>query len=174
MSGCSLLSGGVPMSASEPDWEGLISRTPSGGLLNVDTPFGGVVAACRSQSAPSYLATPYSCEVRGDDGGWDRGLSVVAQTRAARWMCHFAAEAVTAVSPVVLACEIVSADFEGWLDPLDDGFWAQWCQSLLASSRAVIVPPIEGWARSRGVWREVCWALSVNVPVYLVKAGSVG
>lgn len=160
--------------AYEPDWAALISKTPRGGLLNVDMPFGGIVAACRSRRSQSYLATPYSREVVGPDGRWDRGLSLIAQTRAARWMRHFAVEGVSAVSPIVLACEIIAADPEGFMGPLDDPAWSHWCQAIMNSSGAVIVPPIEGWDRSRGVWREVCWALSENVPVYLVQEGSVG
>ena len=45
------------------------------------------------------------------------------------------------------------------LDPLDAGFWENWCRPLLNVSCGVVVPDIDGWAQSGGVYREVMWTL---------------
>jgi len=110
--------------------------------------------------------------VLNDDLQWDAGLSMEAGLRAARWQRLFALEGVSVVSPIVQACAMLDADVERTIDPLDDAFWRHWCQPMLMASGAVVIPPISGWDVSRGVWREACWALQHNVPVYLVAEGS--
>ena len=153
---------------AEPDWGWLRATYPGGALLNVDASVSEVAA--RLRHAQAYLATPYSRQVVKEDGLWCRALSAQAELRAARWSRFFFIEGVTAVSPIVLSCAVCHADFEGHVDPLDDAAWSSWCQAMLAASGAVIVPPIDGWDQSRGVWRETCWALANNVPVFLVSA----
>lgn len=153
-----------------PDWGWLKDTYPDGVLLHVDFPFSTVVQRVKGQMG--YLATPYSREVLNDDLQWDAGLSLQVETKTARWVRKFALEGVTVVSPVIMACSICHADPEGDVDPLDDAFWSRWCQPILAGCGAVIIPAMPGWDRSRGVWREACWALLHNVPVYLIAPGS--
>lgn len=154
----------------EPDWPRLSAAYPGNVLLHVDCPLSDVASRVRGDLV--YLATPYSRLVADGSGGWDRGLSLLLGTRAARWARALALEGVTAVSPIVMAVEICHADVEGLLDPLDDAFWSRWCQPLLSASAAVVVPPMVGWDQSAGVWREACWALRHNVPVYLIAEGA--
>lgn len=110
-----------------------------------------------------YLATPYSKQVIGPGGVWDFGLSAEASVRAARWAAQVARHGATAVSPIVMAAEMCHS--ARLLDPLDEPFWGRWCAPLLAASGTVAVPAFAGWQRSRGIWREVCWALQHNLPV---------
>ncbi|KEP69618.1 hypothetical protein DL1_03200 [Thioclava dalianensis] len=154
----------------EPDWPWLISTYPGDVLLHVERSFQDI--ADRICGRLAYLATPYTREVLGADLHWDRGLSIAAEIRAARWARRFALAGATVVSPIILACAICHSDFEGDLSPLDEAFWARWCQPLLNACGAVVIPAIAGWDQSRGVWRDACWALQCNVPVYLVAEGS--
>lgn len=154
----------------QPDWAWLKATFPNDVLLRVDCPFIEVVGRVSGRMA--YLATPYTRLVLDDDHCWNSGLSVDVEIRTARWIRHFAIEGATVVSPIVLACAVIHADMEGNIDPLDDRFWSRWCQPILQAAGSVIVPAIEGWDASLGVWREACWALQHNVPVFLVAAGS--
>lgn len=154
----------------DPDWAWLKATYPGGVLLQVDCRFMDVVRHLCGRMA--YLATPYTKSVLDEDLQWDRGRSFDIEARTARWSRAFAIEGVTVVSPIVLACAICHADVEGHLDPLDDAFWSRWCQPMLSASGAVVIPAMDGWDVSRGVWREACWALRHNVPVYLVAKGS--
>ncbi|MBQ4826580.1 DUF1937 family protein [Leisingera sp. HS039] len=153
-----------------PDWGWLKASFPGGVLLHVDCPFLDVVR--RTAGRMAYLSTPYTNQVRDDDLQWDYGLSLDVETRTARWARAFAIEGCTVASPIVMACAMLNADVERQLDPLDDAFWARWCQPILSASGSVVVPAMDGWDQSRGVWREACWALQHNMPVYLVAEGS--
>ncbi|RVV99716.1 DUF1937 family protein [Mesobaculum littorinae] len=154
------------LSPSAPDWPGLAHA--QGELALYHCPLFRAVADLRGQLV--YLATPYTKPVTGDDGTFDLNASYAAVTTAARWSAMFAAEGVTAVSPIVMAGEMVHADpFHGDLDPLDQGFWADWCRPLLRACRAVVVPPIPGADVSTGVWAEALDAVSRNRRVYLIS-----
>lgn len=150
-----------------PDWDWLRREYPGDVLLHVEMPVDRVAALAGERQA--YLATPYSLEVMNDDMQWDVGLSADIEFQTSQWVSEFAAQGVLTVSPILLACAACFADFNRRLDPLDDAFWSRCCQPLLVASGHVIVPPMQGWQRSRGVWREVCWALQSNVPVWLVR-----
>jgi len=154
----------------QPDWPWLKASYPGNILLHVDCPFMDVVRRVGGRMA--YLATPYTKAVLNDDLQWDRGLSFDIEVRTARWSRAFAIEGVTVASPIVMSRAICHADVEGHLDPLDDAFWSRWCQPMLSACGAVVIPAMDGWDVSRGVWREACWALLHNVPVYLVAEGS--
>ncbi|AUQ89377.1 MULTISPECIES: DUF1937 family protein [Phaeobacter] len=153
-----------------PDWEWLKATYPGDVLLHVDCPFLDVVRRIGGRMA--YLATPYTRQVLDSDLQWDSGLSLDLEVRTARWARAFAIEGVTVASPIVMACAMLNADVEAQLDPLDIAFWARWCQPILSASGSVVIPAMDGWDRSRGVWREACWGLQHNVPVYLVAEGS--
>jgi hypothetical protein len=76
---------------------------------------------------------------------------------------------LTLVSPVVLSMAMVAEDLGGSLDPLDEDFWNRWCLPLLHSAGCIVVPPVPGWDRSRGVWGECCYALRHGLPVWLIR-----
>ncbi|MEC7763365.1 MAG: DUF1937 family protein [Pseudomonadota bacterium] len=126
-----------------------------------------------------YLASPYSKIAVNADGWWELGRSTEAGVRAAIWSARFAAAGVTAISPIMLSADMcalrVPSLREGAtaprLDPLDAGFWTDWCFPLLISCDAVVVPPIEGRDRSAGVWGEVVTALSASKAVYWIGEG---
>jgi hypothetical protein len=150
------------------DWPALIAAVPaSRAILFRDASLEDVVSHVRSRCA--YLATPYSRRVINDDLRWDAGMSAEVEDRTARWAWILGVAGVTAVSPILQACAMCHVDFEDYLDPLDDAFWSAWCQPLLAACGALIVPPMHGWDVSRGVWREVIWAIDYNVPVFLLR-----
>lgn len=158
--------------ASGPiDWPALAGSAEAGVLLHLDVSIEQVASCCRGRL--NYLATPYSLQVLDEFGVFSGHLSCLMQMRAARWSRAFAVLGVTAVSPIVQAVDLMMCDHEGAIDPLDDAFWTRWCAPMLAKSEAVIVPPIEGWQESRGVWFECVTALRRAVPVYLLAEGDV-
>lgn len=152
---------------TRPDWSALLSGPyASGGLLFTDV---APALIARRAGGLVYLATPYSLEVVDMRGRWQFARSVEMALRAASVSADLALLRVTAVSPIVLAAEMCHAT-EGRpqpLDPLNEKFWARWCAPLLRVASAVVVPDLPGWRTSRGIWREVMWALERNVPVYL-------
>lgn len=121
------------------------------------------VARFTAGDRPVYLATPYS-KIAQRNGKWAYDLSLVASSQAAREMGRLARAGVTAVSPIVQSAEIVHieralAATGQMLDPLNAEFWEDWCRPLLNVSCAVVVPDIDGWVQSEGVYREVMWTL---------------
>lgn len=164
--------------ADRIDWPVLMRpsrRVMYAPLLHVGA--GVDVVARHARGRLVYLATPYSREAVTVAGAWNFGRSVEVVVRAARAARGYALAGVSAVSPVVMAGEMCHADHAcggaAVLDPLDAVFWERWCRPLLHSSAALAVPALPGWAQSRGIWREVLWALERNVPVF-VEAGGVG
>ncbi len=123
-----------------------------------------------------YLATPYSKRAIDERGCWSIYHSVGALSEAARWAGRFARAGVSAVSPIMISAQIVHDAYAGERCPpgdfpaLDAARWQVWCRPILASSRAVVVPMIDGWNQSDGIWREVLIALHALRPVYLVEA----
>ena len=93
----------------------------------------------------------------------------LAAWQAARWVALFAADSITAISPISCAVAAVNADTLDALDPLDGMFWEGWCRPLLQACRAVVIPPIEGAQQSAGVWHEAVTALQNNCPVYVLS-----
>jgi|GEM_PF-2321980 len=116
-----------------------------------------------------YLASPYTKRVVIRDEGWDGMASLDRAAEAALWCRSFASVGITVISPVVQAVEMIHADFREWLDPLDEGFWQNWRTPLMRACGPVIIPPIEGWRESEGIWRDVVSALRVNRPVIQIK-----
>lgn len=122
------------------------------------------VARWANGGAPVYLATPYSKRVtRG--GKWAHDLSLYASAQAAREMSRLARVGITAVSPIVQAAEMVHSevaegvDGKSRLDPLDQDFWERWCRPLLATCCAIVVPDLDGWEQSEGIYHEVMTVL---------------
>lgn len=151
-------------------WIDLAAAYQPAGLLSVNTPFIDALARCRGKMV--YLATPYSREVLNYDGRWCPVRSDAMAFEAAKWAAHCAVNGVAVVSPVVQAVAMVNADIADAIDPLDEKFWTVWCAPLLHACGAVIVPPIAGWDRSRGVFHECSAALRRNIAVHLIRPGS--
>lgn len=158
----------TPMSR---DWDHpVLARFVQAGLLHRDAKLNDVINFGRGQLC--YLATPYSKAAVLECGKWDPGASAACSVCAAEWSRLLALDGITAVSPIIQAVEMVHVDyFEPHLDPLDAQFWEGWCRPLLAASGVVIVPPIPGWKDSDGIWGEVCQALRLNRPVFLISPG---
>lgn len=152
---------------AQPDWPALIAAHPGNTLLHVDASLPDVAA--REGGRLVYLASPYSRLVCDDDGAWCFTKSCAVEVVTSFWARDFALAGVTVASPILTACAMCHSDvLSEYLDPLHDAFWARWCQPMLAACASVVIPPISGWDQSRGVWREACWALEHNVPVYLM------
>jgi hypothetical protein len=137
------------------------------GLLHRNAAQSDVVKGCGGRLC--YLATPYSkVTLRDYDGEWCPSASMEAARNAGIWARSLSIDGVTAISPIIQAVEMIHTNFSDWLDPLDFEFWEDWSHPLLCASGPVIVPPIEGWAESLGIWREAVFALERNRPVYLI------
>ena len=157
---------GHPFPAS-PRWSWLRYRWNRTALLNFDLPFDLIAARCRF--AQVYLATPYTLLAKDGAGEWSTHGSDAAAKHAALWARRLALRSVASASPIIQSVAMINADSLGHLDPLNEAFWSGYCQPILAASWAVIVPPIDGWSRSLGVWREVCYALERNKPVFVIQ-----
>lgn len=154
---------------SAVDWAGLAARYAfDGGLLDLRASI--VDVSRRLEGRQVYLAAPFSKQVVDPYSGrfetW-RGDAVVQE--AARWSAMLSANRVTAVSPVVLSSAMLGADMGGVLDPLNSGFWRNFCAPILASSSAVIVPPIAGAMDSEGVFYAAAYALRRNTRVMVMR-----
>ncbi len=135
-------------------------------LLFRDAGLGDLTTGARGRLC--YLATPYSKVCVDQDGAWDCQQSLACGMRAAEWARIMAVEGITAISPIIQAVEMLSVGLDYSVDPLDATFWSAWCQPLLSACDAMIVPPIEGWQESLGIWQEVVFALRNNRPVFLI------
>lgn len=157
-------------SAERIDWP-CLRATYAGFGLREQVSLGDLARRCRG--VLGYLATPYSRPVLDEFGAWCPLRSDDLGREAARWSRLLACEGISAISPVLIAVEMISADrVEGALDPLDHMFWTTWCRPLLNRAQAVIVPPVAGWQDSLGVWQEARAALSCGTPVFLVAEGA--
>lgn len=158
-----------PKLPSAPAWDHPGLALYDGLLLHRNAPIEMV--AVRGRNALNYLATPYSKRAVDEAGRWCERGSRAAWIEAEVWAAAFAERGVSAVSPIAQACGLIHIG-QGRVDPLDHRFWTGWCAPLLAASGAVIVPPIEGWAESLGVWQEVREMLYRMRPVYLIEEGA--
>ncbi|MFV0386523.1 DUF1937 family protein [Paracoccus sp. (in: a-proteobacteria)] len=159
--------------ATVPDWPWLMQVFSGSCLLHEDCTIADIVQRVGGGRL-AYLATPYTKLVLDDDRNFDWRAHLKVRVRTSRWAAELAIEGVTAASPVLMACAICESGVTGCPHPLDEAFWSRWCQPMLAASGAVIVPPMAGWDVSRGVWREVCWSLRQNRPVYLIAPPETG
>ena len=139
-------------------------------LFHRDVSLIDVAQHCRGSL--SYLATPYSKVALDAWGDWCPSTSLECAEQAGLCARSLALAGVTAISPIIQAVEMVHADFrDERLDPLDAEFWEAWCRPLLAASWYVIVPPIDGWAESDGIWLEVRTALQFGRSGFLNREG---
>lgn len=121
------------------------------------------VARYAGGGSPVYLATPYS-KIVEYAGRWSYERSLYASAQAARELGRLARVGVTGVSPIVQSAEIAHVERAlaatgQSIDPLDTAFWEGWCRPILNVASAVVVPDIDGWSESEGVFREVMWTL---------------
>ena len=151
------------------DWTMLNQMFSGSGLFVQNSNFDAVLRVGSHRLV--YLATPYSKEVLDYTGKWCAARSEILGQEAAKWMGHLALNGVSCVSPIVQSVAMVSVDNNMNIDPLDDMFWEKWCRPLLNRSDVVIIPPIDGWDRSYGVWREAWSALSCNNLVIQMSGG---
>jgi len=152
------------------DWAFLASTYGGSGLFRAAVPFGEVIDRCRGRL--TYLATPYSKIAVDLDGHFCHMNSGDAARAAANWVTHCGISGVTAISPIVQSVVMINSKFGHDMDPLDDAFWGRWCGPLLKACGAVVIPPIDGWDSSVGVWLEARNALKSNKPVFVIKKGS--
>lgn len=137
------------------------------------------VARFTGGESPVYLATPYS-KIAQDRGRWSYERSLYASAQAARELGRLARVGVSSISPIVQSAEIVHVEralaaVGQNLDPLDADFWENWCRPLLNVSCAVVVPGIDGWAQSEGVFREVMWTLrETQRPIFFYEEADHG
>lgn len=162
----------IRLSPERIDWDSVhLVHYKQASLLLVDATLQEAEDKCRGSLC--YLASPYTKRVVIRDEGWDGMASLEMATAAGLWCRSFASAGITAVSPVIQAVEMIHADFTEWLDPLDEGFWARWRQALMRACGPVVIPPIEGWQQSEGIWRDVVAALQQNRPVIQIKVSEV-
>lgn len=153
-----------------PNWEWLLSSEyVDRGILTANMGFDEI--ACEASGLLCYLATPYSREVVDAHGDWQQQYSEIIAEKTALWSGLFAAKGITVVSPILLSASMVHADTLAQLEPLDAAFWETWCAPLLFNSQRVIVPPVNGWRESLGIWREVEWSCKQSRKIYLSQAG---
>lgn len=155
----------------DPDWDHpTLERYQIAGLLRRSMSLPDTLNRARGRLC--YLATPYSREVVTAAGTWDPVLSLQSVIAAARWAAMFAAQGVTAISPVVQSGEMLHCDAAsgtpGRLDALDGQFWEAWCWPFLMASDLVIVPPMTGWQASAGLWTEVRTSLMTSRQVIVL------
>jgi len=149
----------------------VLARFVELGLLRVDASLADVCAYDGGRLC--YLASPYSKVARYDDGAFYPQDSLRCADTAAIWARLLGLGGVPAVSPIIQAVGMVHCDFaDTRLDPLDVHFWTRWCHPLLTASACVVVPPIEGWDVSDGIWAEVSDALAAQKTVFLIKSGA--
>lgn len=159
--------------AAEPAWRvfsasGALDGEAVATLVRMDCSTHDIASRCAA--GLHYLATPYSREVVDYEGDWREERSAELGLRAAQAAAALAAQGVTAISPIAQASGMVAMPFGPGgdrLDPLDAAFWDGWCRPLLQRCDSVIVAPIAGWERSRGVWAEVMTALERSKPVFV-------
>jgi hypothetical protein len=166
------------LDAARPDWTGLLTdpawRARLSPLLHLGSDPARV--ARHAASGVQYLATPYSRQVVDGDGRWCSLRSGVVAGLAAVEAERLRAVGVSAISPVVLADRMVrdggvARHAPPVADPLDAAAWERWCRPLLFVSASVVVPDLPGWSSSRGVWREVIFALAHQRPVFVYASG---
>lgn len=173
------------MTATSHPWGPMMDAAQRGDLPGLR--FGctpEAVAAAFGGWQPVYLATPYSRECVDDLGAWDYGRSMHMVRVAARAANDLRAVGVSAFSPIVLSGAMVhdtgvyAASDTSWgvkfapsVDPLDDTAWSRWCQPFLNTCGAVVIPAIDGWQRSAGIWAELRYALDRQLPVFVYGGG---
>lgn len=164
----------------EPAWGPVLAAASRGDLPLIRCNASPeIVASNYGGRQPVYLATPYSRIVLDDQGQWDHGRSVRAMMAAGEAAGDLMALGVAAFAPIAQSCVMVHARghysgtvkggvvWQNGIDPLNGEMWAAWCQPFLNICGAVVVPDLRGWDQSRGIWAEVQFAVSRQIPVFV-------
>ena len=154
-------------------WDALEARHAGTDLVKRCTVEGAALLV----RGPAYLATPYTRLVTDQAGRFDFALSWIAASRAALVMDALVRHGVSAWSPIVQAHAMIRVgrtfrpgpSWHDPLDPLDVGFWENWCRPWLDAAAVVIVPDLPGWQQSDGVWAEAHVALARQRKVLLLE-----
>lgn len=133
---------------TSPDWPTLWSRFGGDARLLYRGSFSKVVSHCGGGvvmiSAPA--------------GGSPALLADLTRDFAARGVCAVAPELV-----------IAQLDAGAFLADVHADKWTQWRAGIRSVCRAVVVAPDAGAQTSAAVWGDVCAALAVNVPVWILE-----
>ncbi|SPJ27645.1 DUF1937 family protein [Falsiruegeria mediterranea] len=151
-----------------PDWPAL-ERAVKRGQISARLDASTAAAAHHLKGQLVYLSCPFARSNRDDLDQFDRLAVLDFEVRAARWVKLLAVLNVPAACPAAMRCQMLTADMENELRPLDGAFWAEFSRPFLFAAGAVVVPPMPGWRLSREVWADVCWALQSNVPVWQIR-----
>lgn len=160
---------------ARPAWGQVFAAAARGEAMRVGGPvllgqrLDEVALHCRGGLV--YLATPYTARAMDRDGDWCAEAGQDAADAAALWVGHLAEAGVTAISPVVQA-HAACLERPATLDPLREAFWQAWCRPILHRCKSMVIPEIDGWDRSHGIWAEFGWALGHGMPVYVMACGS--
>lgn len=151
-----------------PDWSALAALARAGRAPLVR--FGATPeTVAREAAGLVYIATPYSKVAPGPDGLWDYAASYRAMMAARRAWIRLTELGVAAFAPIAVAADQCHESL--MLDPLDDAFWTRWCAPFLTAARMVVVPDIDGWRESAGIWAELRAAIGCNKPVKVYAEG---
>ena len=168
------------MTGWESAWGPILAAARAGDLPDVR--IGATVSSVAKEFGgrqPVYLATPYSREAVDDLGAWCYDRSRAMQRAAAHAAAELYRVGVSAFSPIVQSAAMVHATgsfvgddrsgvrFVASIDPLDSSAWSRWCQPFLNTCGAVVIPEIDGWDRSAGIFAEVRYALQRLLPIYI-------
>lgn len=120
-----------------------------------------------------YLASPVTDRIRSEIGRGCTDWYVVERLimECAIDLDHLARVGVSAVSPVLLALEMIRARgmgdaCAGPMGALDRDYWMRWSAPIQRAAFAVVVVNRPGWDVSSGICAEVETALSANAPVF--------
>lgn len=123
-------------------------------------------AAALIPRGPVYLASPVTSYL-------ERGLEDEAARLASLWAAELLAQGLSPFAPAaqwvgaLMAAEGAARDR---LLAMSHAEWMRRCVPMLHAARALVIPPIPGWAASRGVWAEACLAVVRNTPVVIIEA----
>ncbi|MBC7156226.1 MAG: DUF1937 family protein [Rhodobacteraceae bacterium] len=138
------------------------------GLVHLDATMGAAAGTLAGRAA--YLATPYTAYARAADGGFDARGGERAARLSAMWLAEALEAGVAAHCPVI-ASHVAVVQGACVLDPLDGAAWESLNAPVLAACAGVVVPPIDRWRGSAGIWREVGATLRWQRPVFVIGEG---
>jgi hypothetical protein len=104
-----------------------------------------------------YIASPYS---NPDSKIMDNNFKLVSS-----FASELCSKGYIAFSPITYGHVLV--DYTEM--PTDWEFWENFCLSFLKLSSELWVYEIEGWDRSRGVAREIKYAIENNIKIKYIK-----
>ncbi|PYE80831.1 DUF1937 family protein [Pseudoroseicyclus aestuarii] len=158
----------------EPDWTQLCARYEGSGLLRRDVDVD--TAAKLALGCLGYLSVPcYTCTFAAPKTNFAaRHELETAAMAAAIWSRVFARHGARIVSPVVRLDGTWAANDLRDRSLLYPSPGQGRSAFLLRRCDLVVVPPIDGWRESVGVWRDACWALERNMRVLLIQPNEEG